>query len=225
MNTTSPANYEAKKHLKPKGLTGLSQALIDQHWALYEGYVTNVNLLDKLIWECLQEGKPLQTPPFSELERRLGFEYNGMILHEYYFGGLAAGVPEPKQSSKLAQRFAKDFGSFEKWKRQFSEIGKMRGIGWVITALDPSTKRLLNFWVTDHQLGNVSSFIPVVVMDVWEHAYILDYGAKADGRTAYIETYFKNLNWEMIEGCLALADQSKVWPRDAVITGAATSAR
>jgi len=218
MSTVPYANYEVKKNLKPKGLVGLSEKLIDQHWSLYEGYVNNVNLLDKMVWECLQEGRLLQTPPFSELERRLGFEYNGMILHEYYFGGLAAGIPEPGKSSKLAQRFAKDFGSFENWKRQFSEIGKMRGIGWVTTTMDPSTQRLINFWVTDHQLGNVSSFIPIVVMDVWEHAYILDYGAKAGGRTTYIESYLQNLNWEMIEKRMALADQSKVWPRDLTTT-------
>ena len=218
MSTVPYANYEVKKNLKPKGLVGLSEKLIDQHWSLYEGYVNNVNLLDKMVWECLQEGRLLQAPPFSELERRLGFEYNGMILHEYYFGALAAGIPEPGKSSKLAQRFAKDFGSFENWKRQFSEIGKMRGIGWVTTTMDPSTQRLINFWVTDHQLGNVSSFIPIVVMDVWEHAYILDYGAKAAGRTTYIESYLQNLNWEMIEKRMALADQSKVWPRDLTTT-------
>src|SRR5207244_5060400 len=126
MSTVPYANYEVKKNLKPKGVVGRAEQLIDQHWSLYEGYVNNVNLLDKMVWECLQEGRLLQTPPFSELERRLGFEYNGMILHEYYFGAIAAGIPERGNSSKLAKRFDKDVGRLEKWERQLSKIGQLR---------------------------------------------------------------------------------------------------
>lgn len=217
MNNTPYPNYEVKKNLKPKALPGLSDKMIEQHWSLYEGYVTNVNLLNKTIWESLQESKPLQTPPSSEIERRLGFEYNGMVLHEYYFGALSAGVPEPAKSSRLVKRLTKDFGGFENWKKQMSEIARMRGVGWAITAMDPLTKKLVNLWVGDHELGHVAGFIPLVVLDVWEHAYLLDYGVKPDGKASYVEAYFKNLNWEMIEERAAAADQSKVWSRDALM--------
>jgi superoxide dismutase, Fe-Mn family len=90
----------------------------------------------------------------------------------------------------------------------------MRGIGWVIAAVDPMNRRLSNFWVSDHETGHAAGFIPIVVMDMWEHAYVLDFGAKAEGRAAYIETYFKNVDWSVIEDRLALADQGRVRPRD-----------
>src|SRR5207244_12292302 len=101
MSTVPYANYEVKKNLKPKGLVGLSEKLIDQHWSLYEGYVNNVNLLDKMVWECLQEGRLLQAPPFSECGRRIGFENNRMIHHEYNFGTLTALIQEPANYHKL----------------------------------------------------------------------------------------------------------------------------
>lgn len=217
MNNPPYPNYEVKKNLKPKALTGLSDKMIEQHWSLYEGYVNNVNLLSKSLWETLQESKPLQTPPYSEIERRLGFEFNGMVLHEYYFGQLTAGVPEPAKSSKLVKRLSKDFGSFENWKRQIGEIGRMRGVGWALTVMDPLSKRLLNIWVGDHELGHVAGFLPIVAMDVWEHAYLLDYGVKPEGKAAYLEAFFKNLNWELIEERAAAADQAKVWSRDAMM--------
>lgn len=216
METLICADYEVKRDLKPRGLTGLSNTLLEQHWSLYEGYVANVNTLSKAIEECLRRKEPLHEPAHAELQRRLGFEYNGMVLHEYYFGALAPGIPEPAKSSNLAQRFAKDFGSFENWKRQFAEIGKMRGVGWVVASMDPSTRKVVNFWVSDHEVGHVAGFIPLVVMDMWEHAYILDYGAVAAGRGAYIDAYFKNLDWRTVEERVMSAGQGKSRPRDAM---------
>lgn len=215
MESLPYANYEIKQGLRPKSLTGFSGKLLDQHWSLYEGYVANVNALNKTLWERLQGKMPFQEPSYAEMERRLGFEYNGMILHEYYFGALTPGVAEPAKTSELAQRFARDFGSFENWKRQFAEIGKMRGIGWVVTSMDPSNRRLANFWISDHEVGHVAGFIPVVVMDMWEHAYVVDYGAVAAGRAGYIEAYFKNLDWKTVEDRLTLADHGKLRPREA----------
>jgi len=216
MNAIAEGNYTAKLDLKPERLEGLSEKLIEQHWKLYEGYVDNVNLLRSALEDGLRGGKALSDQFLSEIERRLGFEYNGMVLHEYYFGALAPGLAEPGKSSKLALRFAKDFGTYENWKKRFSDIGKMRGVGWVMAAIDPSFGKLVNFWVSDHEVGHVAGFIPIIAMDMWEHAYILDYGAKADGRAAYIEAYFKNLDWRTIEDRWALADQGKIRPRAAV---------
>lgn len=196
--------HQVRNELKPTSVEGLSQKLIDEHWKLYEGYVTNSNLLNKLIWDVLESKKELNNAEQSEIQRRLGFEYNGMVLHESYFGALKKGVEFPA-SSELALKLNDDFGSFERWKKQFLEIGKFRGIGWVILNLDPLTKRLQNFWITDHEVGNIAGFVPILAMDVWEHAYVLDYGSSSAlgvGRAAYLETYFKNIDWGVVSGRL-----------------------
>lgn len=195
------AAYKVRQELKPKDLEGLSEKGIDQHWKLYEGYVTNTNLLNKLVWDTLELGQELNHAEHSEIQRRLGFEYNGMVLHEYYFGALKKGVG-PAPSSPFMSKLSEDFKGFERWKKQFVQIGKFRGIGWVVLGYDPLLKRLNNFWISDHEVGNVAGFVPILVMDVWEHAYVLDYGALAApgvGRSAYIEAYFKNVNWDVIE--------------------------
>jgi len=207
------AAYEVQQSLKPKMLEGLSEKLIDQHWKLYEGYVTNTNFLNKAIWEALESGTEINKPSIAEMQRRLGFEYNGMVLHEYYFSALRPGTKEPAASSSLGKKLASDFGSFERWKKQFSEIGKMRGIGWVITSLDPVTHRLNTFWVGDHEIGNIAGFLPVVVMDMWEHAYVTDYGASAAGRGDYLQVYLKNLDWETTAQRLDAALKIKVTMR------------
>jgi Fe-Mn family superoxide dismutase len=199
--------HQVRNELKPTSIEGLSEKLIDQHWKLYEGYVTNTNLLNKLIWDVLESKKELNNAEYSEIQRRLGFEYNGMVLHEYYFGALKKGVTLPA-GSPLESKLKEDFGSFERWKKQFVEIGKFRGVGWVILSLDPLSKRLQNFWVTDHEIGNVAGFVPIIAMDVWEHAFVLDFGSSSApgvGRGAYLETYFKNIDWDVVSNRLQTA--------------------
>src|SRR5690242_15425358 len=171
MPTLTVPSYEVQQSLKPGKLDGLSEKLLDQHWKLYEGYVTNTNALNKLIREASDAGTEINKPNLAEMQRRLGFEYNGMVLHEYYFGALRTGTSAPGTSTSLGKKLAEEFGSFEAWRKQFSEIGKLRGIGWVITSLDPRSKRLNTFWVSDHEIGNIAGYLPVVVMDMWEHAY------------------------------------------------------
>lgn len=193
------AAYQVRQELKPKEVEGLSERLLDEHWKLYEGYVTNTNLLNKLIWDVLESGAELNNARSSELQRRLGFEYNGMVLHEYYFGAMKHGGGRPAAS--LDNKLKEDFGGFDRWRKQFMEIGKFRGAGWVVLSYDPLLKRLHNFWITDHENGNVAGFQPVLVMDVWEHAFVLDFGASAApgaGRAAYLETYFRNIDWDVV---------------------------
>lgn len=206
------AAYKVRQDLKPKDLDGLSEKLIDQHWKLYEGYVTNTNLLNKLVWDAAEAGQELNNAKHAEIQRRLGFEYNGMVLHEYYFGALKSG-PGPEAASPAARKIAEDFGGFDRWKKQFTEIGKFRGVGWVVLNYDPSLRRLNNFWITDHEVGNVAGFVPILVMDVWEHAYVLDYGASAapgTGRPAYLESYFRNIDWETVSARLEAAQAQKL---------------
>ena len=197
--------YEVKNSLKPGPLEGLSSGMIDQHWMLYKGYVTNTNLINKTLWDGMDSEKDINEPKLAELERRLGFEMNGMVLHEYYFEALKKGADQPVSSSELHQKLSADFGSFARWRKQFTGIGKMRGVGWVLTSLDPGTNRLINTWVSDHEIGHIAGYKPVIVMDVWEHAYVGDYGSTADGRAKYIEAYFQNLNWDVIAERLSKA--------------------
>jgi len=135
---------------------------------------------------------------YSELTRRLGFEYNGMVLHEYYFDNLktGGGSGDPDRTSEFRAATEQSFGSYETWKAEFVGIGKMRGVGWAICYENPANGRLSNHWITLHETGNVAGFHPVLVMDVWEHAYILDY--KPADRPKYIEAFFSNIDWSAV---------------------------
>ena len=131
----------------------------------------------------------------------MGFEYNGMVLHEYYFGNLKRdGGDDPKDGSPFYKKAQASFKSFEIWKGDFISTGKMRGVGWAICYQDPNTGRISNHWVTLHEIGNVSGFVPILVMDVWEHAFILDY-APSD-RPKYIDAFFSNVNWDAVQARL-----------------------
>jgi Fe-Mn family superoxide dismutase len=177
------------------GLNGISDGTLAMHFKLYEGYVTNTNLLNEQITELLKtEITPKEMPIYSELVRRLGFEYNGMVLHEWYFGNMKkGGSGDPDKSSAFYKAAESNFGSYETWKKSFVTIGKMRGVGWAATYQDPVTGRLSNHWINLHETGNVAGFVPILIMDVWEHAFIRDY-APAD-RPKYIEAFFSNIDW------------------------------
>ncbi len=179
-----------------KNLTGISDKTLEIHLALYAGYVKNTNLLNEKIIELTEQGKSGQ-PEYAELKRRYGFEYNGMRLHEYYFGNLKAGGSELKEGSELGKKIAEVYSSIEVWKNDFSKVGTMRGVGWAVLFQDPITKTLSNHWITLHEEGNVAGFVPILVMDVWEHAFLLDY--KPADRPKYIEAFFANVDWDAVE--------------------------
>lgn len=181
--------------LRPHDLVGISEHQLVQHWTLYEGYVANFNALNEKIDLLSKKGD--YGSEFSELKRRLGFEYNGMLLHEYYFGALKARQPHLSPASELAKQLELVFGGFEPWKKEFTAMGKMRGAGWVILYYDPSRKILTNAWITSHEDGHPASCAPILVMDVWEHAYMVDWGAS--GRPPYIEAFLKNVDWPKVE--------------------------
>jgi len=188
------------KEFNLSGLNGISDKTLEMHFKLYEGYVKETNRLTEAIAEILKDGRVDQEemPAYSELKRRLGFEYNGMVLHEYYFSNLKKdGGDDPARNSAFLQAVKSSFRSYDVWKVDFTSVGKMRGVGWAICYLDPLHGQLSNHWVTLHEVGNVSGFIPVLVMDVWEHAFLLDY--KPAERAKYIEAFFSNLNWQTVE--------------------------
>lgn len=189
------------KQFNLSGLTGISDRTLEVHLKLYEGYVKSVNELNQKIANMLADGNvdKEEFPAYSELTRRLGFEYNGMVLHEYYFGNLKRGGTGSAGSAFMRAAEA-GFGSYETWMTDFVGVGKMRGVGWAVCYADPTTGALSNHWITLHETGNISGFVPILVMDVWEHAFILDY-APSD-RPKYIEAFFSNIDWDAVQGRL-----------------------
>lgn len=196
MATQVQQSYTAKK-FDLSGLQGISDKTLELHFGLYEGYVKNTNTLNEQLSGLIKGGKAAgANPDFAELTRRLGFEYNGMVLHEYYFGNMtknAGGTP----SSTVQDALGGVYGDFETWKKDFSAVGGMRGVGWAIAYLDPHTQRVSNHWITLHEDGNVAGFAPILVMDVWEHAFLLDY--KPAERSKYIESFFANVDWNVVQ--------------------------
>ncbi|MBN2654374.1 MAG: superoxide dismutase [Nitrospirae bacterium] len=186
--------YTAKDYSKLIGMAGFSEALLKNHFTLYQGYVTNTNKVMDTLSQMLEAGNTA-SPEFAELKRRLGWEWNGMRLHEYYFENLG-GNGQADQNSKLAGLIKRDFNSFEKWEKDFRATGAMRGIGWTALYYDESGDRLFNSWIGEHDAGHPAGCSPVLIMDVFEHAFILDYGLK---RADYIEAFFKNIDWKAAE--------------------------
>jgi Fe-Mn family superoxide dismutase len=198
------------KEFNLSGLNGISDKTLEMHFKLYQGYVKETNKLTEKISEFLADGKVDQEemPAYSELTRRLGFEYNGMVLHEYYFGNMKRqGSVDPDKTSKFFQLAEQTFGSYDIWKADFTSVGKMRGVGWAVCNQNPSNGALSNHWITLHETGNVSGFVPLLVMDVWEHAFILDF-APAD-RPKYIEAFFSNIDWAAVEARLKVTAVSR----------------
>lgn len=196
-----PARYTPTDFSHLKGLHGLSDQQMEMHLKLYEGYVTNTNKLNEEIAELLQR-KQGGTPPHAELRRNLGFEYNGMILHEYYFGNLTPnGKGQPAERSSIGTALTEGFGGWDAWRADFQHVGELRGVGWAILYQDPMTGHLSNHWVTLHEDGHPAGFKPILVMDVWEHAFMMDY--KPAGRSKYIEAFFANIDWDAVEQRIA----------------------
>jgi Fe-Mn family superoxide dismutase len=189
--------YTAQDYAKLIGMAGFSETLLKNHFTLYQGYVTNTNKVLETLELMLKEGKTA-VPEFAELKRRLGWEFNGMRLHELYFGNLGGNGPL-NPGGKLAGKLAENFGSLELWEKDFRAVGAMRGIGWAVLYEDSASGRLINFWVNEHDVANPAGCSPILIMDVFEHAYMIDYGLK---RADYIEAFFKNIDWKAAEARL-----------------------
>ena len=195
----SRAMYTAKSFDHLRGLSGISDAQITEHLDLYAGYVKQVNSLvqelSQMRGDRKEAGKDFS---LAEGTRRLAFEYDGMVLHELYFANLKpGGEARPSDRQGLGRALAETFGSVEHWLENFQTIAGMRGIGWVILFEDPVTERLTNHWVSLHQDGIPARCKPLLVMDVWEHAFMRDY--KATERAKYVEAFFKNVDWSVVD--------------------------
>lgn len=184
--------YQAKNYDRLLGMDGFSDTLLKNHFTLYQGYVTNTNkVLDTLA--LMLNGGQTGDPQYAELKRRLGWEFNGMRLHEYYFENLG-DKGDITKAGKLASKLTESFGSYEAWEKDFRATGSMRGVGWTILYLDSISDKLINYWINEHDVGHPAGCTPILIMDVFEHAFMIDYGLK---RADYIDSFFKNINWEV----------------------------
>ncbi|MBD3359972.1 MAG: superoxide dismutase [Candidatus Buchananbacteria bacterium] len=190
--------YPVKKFINLKNLTVITAEQIDVHLNLYNGYVNNTNKLNEILKEKIKQ-QDFEGPQFAELVRRLGFEYNGMRLHELYFAALNKdGGKKPNNGFK--KLIEKNFNSFGNFKNYFNKIAAMRGVGWVILYQDKETKQLSLHWIEQHHNGHPAGFVPIIVMDIWEHAWSAY--LKPTERSQYIEDYFANLDWQICQSRL-----------------------
>jgi Fe-Mn family superoxide dismutase len=187
-------SYTPKDYAVLIGMAGFSEALLKNHFTLYQGYVINTNKVLDILEQMLKEGKAAN-PEFAELKRRLGWEFNGMRLHEYYFDNLGGKTPIDV-ASRIGKNLVESFGSVDAWEKDFRATGAMRGIGWSVLYQDSADGRLINFWINEHDVGHPASCMPLLVMDVFEHAFLLDYGLK---RADYIDAFFKNIDWNAVD--------------------------
>lgn len=184
--------YQANDYAHLLGkIDGISDTTLQNHFKLYQGYVTNTNTLLEVQERLQTEGK-LASPEFAEVTRRFGFEFNGMRLHEYYFENLGAGGGMLDGNTALGRKITEQFGSIDKCWSDFMGKGKIRGIGWVVMYYDSKADCLLNVWINEHQTNHLAGERPILVMDVWEHAYFTDYQTE---RPKYLEAFAKNINW------------------------------
>lgn len=188
--------YEPQNFDRLLGTPGLSDQMLQNHFKLYEGYVKNTNTLIESLGHLATQDN-IATPEYAELKRRFGWEFNGMRLHELYFGNLSKEKVEIDSESELYKKIVQDFGSYEEWEKSFKGTGATRGIGWVILYYDTRADRLFNVWINEHDAGHLAGATPVLVMDVFEHAFMLDYGLN---RGDYINAFFNALDWETANG-------------------------
>ncbi|MEK7530514.1 MAG: Fe-Mn family superoxide dismutase [Patescibacteria group bacterium] len=170
-------------------LDGISQKQLDVHIKLYEGYVKFINVIDNKQAEFMKDSEK-HAYELSEVTRRIGFEWNGMRMHEYYFSqweGPASPITGDLEKALVAQ-----YGSMDLWMARFKGISMMRGIGWVVLSYDPIGKQFVNNFVADHELGQLNGLTTILALDMWEHAYMVDYmpAEKAN----YVDAFFKNVN-------------------------------
>ncbi len=192
--TYTPQNFD-----QLLGLKGFSDQLLQNHFKLYQGYVANTNKLMELL-DKLEPG----TPEYSELQRRFGWEFNGMRLHESYFGNMVNGGKMLNKSSSLAKELVRVYGDLENWEKNFKAVGAMRGIGWAILVYDPKQKEFFNIWVNEHDVGHLATTTPLLIMDVFEHAFMLDYGLN---RAEYIKAFVNAIDWDVVQKRFAMAEK------------------
>ena len=177
-------------------LKGISQKQLEVHLKLYAGYVKHLNLLRENIHALEKEDGEKHAYTIAELRRRFSFEFNGMRMHEYYFQSFEGG-PQPLSESPLESVLKEKYESTDKFVAHFKAVGMSRGIGWTVLYFDPIGKTPHVAWLGDHELGTLAGLPIILAMDMWEHAYMVDYLPAEKG--AYIDAFLSNVNWSISE--------------------------
>jgi len=186
--------FEEKKFNIP-ALKGISAKTIEEHLKLYSGYVTNANLVMEKI--AALGSDPANAYAVSEIRRRFSFEFNGMRNHEVYFSSFEGGPKPLPANSFLKRTIEAEGGTFDGWLAYFKSVALTRGIGWANLYFDRASKRLLTSWVDEQHLGQLQDCALILGLDMWEHSFVADY--QPSGKKNYVEDFFANLNWEVIE--------------------------
>jgi len=178
-------------------LKGLSKKQIDVHLALYEGYVKHSNLILEKIEKLRNENAEDNAFLISELRRRFGFECDGMRMHEYYFEQFEGGATEAQTEGPFQDAVAEKYGDWDKFIAHVKEVCGTRGIGWTVVYYDPAARTLHTAWINDHEIGQLAGLPILLAVDMWEHAYMVDY-VPAEKKT-YVEAFLENVNWSVVE--------------------------
>lgn len=208
--------YPEQKFTIPT-LEGISPKQLEVHLGLYGGYVKHVNLVREKIRELEALDREKHTYAITELRRRFAFEFDGMRMHEYYFEEFEGGATSPSTGSTnslqagsgqstLIQALIEKYGDFEKFLTHFKTVAMTRGIGWTVLYFDPRGRTPHTVWVGDHEVGHLAGLPVILALDMWEHAYMVDYTPSE--KKQYIEAFFKNLNWDVVEKRFSVAKVS-----------------
>ncbi len=187
--------YTAQTFTIPK-LEGISQKSVEDHLGLYAGYVKNFNALSALLPEYAQDSEK-HAHALSEIIRRRSFEFGGMRLHELYFAQFEGSSTPLTTSSPLMTQLEAEYTKVEHFLAMFRAVALMRGPGWALLYWDPLQKQFLIGFSGEQHQGHFATLPIILALDVWEHAYLLDHGAQ--GKAAYVDAFFKNLNWSVVE--------------------------
>jgi len=189
--------YSEQSFTLPETFQGqLSRESVDEHLTLYNGYVKHTNYIIEQIESLREDDADTNKYEIGELRRRLSFEFDGMRNHEYYFRSLENG-PQDISDSSLKQQIETQWGSFDNWMDEFKQMAKTRGVGWANLMYDPHANRLINYWNDEQHLGHLIDLRPILMLDMWEHAFVYDY--KPSGKGQYIDDFFSNINWNVPE--------------------------
>jgi len=182
--------YQAKTFNIPE-LEGISEKTISEHLGLYAGYVKHVNHIHTELKNVTD------TYAQAEMQRRLGFEFGGMRNHEYYFAQFEGGASEILDGD-FKTLLEDQFGSTDAFIEHVRNIAMTRGVGWAMVYVDRQTNRLVSTWVDEQHLGQLADLDIVLALDMWEHSYMIDYVPSE--KKAYVDAFFKNLNWGVVAG-------------------------
>jgi Fe-Mn family superoxide dismutase len=177
---------------------GIDNDLMKIHFKLYEGLVGATNGALQMIHNTAKAGTVQNMVAYSSVQNQLGFFFNGMRLHEMYFG-VMAGENMDHMDEDFNADIKRNFGSFNAWKNDFTkDVGNIPGVGFVVLCRDKTSGRLFNNWINEFQTGELIGVDPILVMDMWEHAYIAEFGLNLQ---KYKETFLNNVNWSVVSKC------------------------